>query len=474
MSKRGRLQRSFLLAVCLSLFAAWGEPGRGPEETVPFLSPGLLGARVDLPAERFVPAPAQMARASWIRSRSDPWTPRTGLQGGRGPAGGIYRQIAPSVAVVRTAEGYGTGFLVDAQGWVLTNQHVIAGAETDPGTGSQRVALYWGRWEEGRMSLVQPAAAALVYKESAEKDLALLKVVQGALNPDGPRPPRLAAAPPVPGALCVAIGHPRAGMFWTVRECQVSAVGTWPRDMVETMLPLLGSQAAEARSGLRPYELFPERKVVVSSCGLNPGDSGGPLLNEHGELIGVSYGIPLSDLRSGVTLDKFSYHVHVEEVSEFIASRPEAPLPHVPDPWPPAVAGSVADLDGDGQSDSLLFSLDGNAVTGFLLDLDQDSRPALPPASSFDRAGKDRWDFEVAVHLVPPRRVFFDLDGVQGIERVESDTDGDGRPDAALERGPAGWTRAAPRPEALSSEARFADKAMHRRLVKILDALGGS
>src|SRR4051794_30966656 len=42
----------------------------------------------------------------------------------------IYRRTKQSVVEIRTGEGEGTGFVIDAKGDIVTNQHVVSGADT--------------------------------------------------------------------------------------------------------------------------------------------------------------------------------------------------------------------------------------------------------------------------------------------------------------------------------------------------------
>src|SRR5207237_5600716 len=53
-------------------------------------------------------------------------------------------------------------------------------------------------------------------------------------------------------------------------------------------------------------------ETICSSCDLAPGDSGGPLLNKSGEVIGVTC----------FTLGKFALHVPVNDLREFVAHKP--------------------------------------------------------------------------------------------------------------------------------------------------------
>ena len=104
------------------------------------------------------------------------WRPRANPERQRdGDLAELYGRVAPAVVVVLTGEAHGTGFLVDPAGWVVTNQHVIAGAGVDPDSGSQVATVYLGGiGPDGVMRLDERGRPAFVYKASESKDLALL------------------------------------------------------------------------------------------------------------------------------------------------------------------------------------------------------------------------------------------------------------------------------------------------------------
>lgn len=74
----------------------------------------------------------------------------------------------------------------------------------------------------------------------------------------------------------------------------------------------------------------------VAACGINPGDSGGPLLDDKGELVAVTFAIPKGGTDQGISLDNFAYHVHLEEGLQ-----------------------AFYDTDGDGAIDLMISNPDG-------------------------------------------------------------------------------------------------------------------
>ncbi len=156
----------------------------------------------------------------------------------------------PSPLYERTIESLGSGFLVSADGFILTNEHVVEGAE------DVRVTLFSGEKYDAK-----------VMGTSKEVDLALLKI-------DGNDLPVsfLGNSDSIfIGEWAVAIGNP-FGFFLentepTVSCGVISAVGRNIRSQIED----------------RTY-----RDMIQTDAAINPGNSGGPLVNANGEVIGIN------------------------------------------------------------------------------------------------------------------------------------------------------------------------------------------
>ena len=108
----------------------------------------------------------------------------------------------PGPSIPRHEQSLGSGVIVSAKGYVLTNNHVIANAD------DIQVLLYDGR-----------VARARLVGADAETDLAVLKIDAGSLPVAD-----LTAPPPHPGDVALAIGNP-LGLNQTVTMGIVSAVG---------------------------------------------------------------------------------------------------------------------------------------------------------------------------------------------------------------------------------------------------------
>lgn len=387
----------------------------------------------------------------------------------RGPARKLYPKLAPATVVVYAGNGYGTGFVVDEEGWILTNSHVVEGTGVDPQTGARVTPVFLGRLRDGIMQVREEPIPAVVYKDSEAQDLALLKLkeVPEALSPLPTIP--LAEQTPVPGEDCVVIGHPRSGLLWTIRSGEVASIGTWPRDMIDTVLARLTLTGEDRRQLSQRLAEAQKRRVLLSTCGINPGDSGGPLVNNDGELIAVTFAIPSGGEEQQISLDKFSYHVHLNEVKAFLKDRPEQPPIHVPDVWPPALLSMLADQDEDGTPETWLFGLkEDQAPSGLLFDLDQDSPADFQPEFVDDPEKRETWDFEFAVQNVPFTRTFYDTDNDGETDVILTNTNDSPDAEVILRDRDGTWTVSPEEDLLMVDPFLFEDSYLQRRLAEMM------
>ena len=165
----------------------------------------------------------------------------------------LIDHVRPSVVQVRSGgRGNGTGVIWRASGAILTNDHVVAHA-------NGRIEVLFS---DGR------ALAATVGARNADLDLALLEVPAG----DLPAAAVGDSAQLRVGELVFAVGHPW-GQPWVVTAGIVSGLGE---------VPVRGSSGPGAAGGERMAQ------YVRSDVRLAPGNSGGPLLNARGEVIGIN------------------------------------------------------------------------------------------------------------------------------------------------------------------------------------------
>src|SRR3989441_7499884 len=142
--------------------------------------------------------------------------------------------------------GLGSGVIINGRGYVLTNFHVIKGAD------AVTVRLSSKREYRGRIIGTDPKTDLAVVRFEPEGELAVATLG----NSDALRV----------GEWAIAIGNP-FGLDQTVTVGVVSATG-------------------RADVGIASYENF-----IQTDASINPGNSGGPLVNLHGEVIGINTAI---------------------------------------------------------------------------------------------------------------------------------------------------------------------------------------
>jgi putative serine protease PepD len=160
----------------------------------------------------------------------------------------VADQVMPSVVTVRVAGAIGSGFVVSADGYVITNDHVVEGADE-----TLSVAFSDG----------STASATLVGRDP-ESDVAVIKVARPNLTPvqlgDSDQ---IAVGDPV-----LAFGSPLA-LVNTVTQGIVSALD-------RTI------QAGEPGGTTRYYA------AIQTDAAVNQGNSGGPLVDAAGRVVGVN------------------------------------------------------------------------------------------------------------------------------------------------------------------------------------------
>jgi serine protease Do len=214
-----------------------------------------------------------------IRTRS----PRRGRAGG-GPGGGMLEEFFQQQPGLRRAperqqdlpdaQGAGSGFIIDKNGFVLTNNHVIEDA-----TG---IEIFLFGMDES-----EPGLPAKVVGRDKLTDSALLQITELPKNP-------LSEAKfgdsqlMQPGDWVMAIGNP-FGFSNTVTVGVVSAVGrTDPQ--------------------LRPVD-GRDLEMIQTDAAINRGNSGGPLLNVRGEVVGINTAI-VSDQGGNIGIG-FAVPIHI-------------------------------------------------------------------------------------------------------------------------------------------------------------------
>jgi S1-C subfamily serine protease len=169
----------------------------------------------------------------------------------------IYQRVAPAVVYIETENGSGSGFVVDHNGHIVTNNHVIDGA--------QNIEVVFADGTRG---------AGTVIGRDVDADVAVLTV-------DVPSDKLTAvelgdSSTVAVGEYAIAIGNP-FGLKNTMTVGIVSGLGrTLPSDRT----------APGSNQGA-----YSNPNVIQTDAAINPGNSGGPLLDSHGRVIGINAAI---------------------------------------------------------------------------------------------------------------------------------------------------------------------------------------
>ena len=160
----------------------------------------------------------------------------------------IANKTLPSVVMLKNERGLGSGFVLDNNGLVITNRHVVSGGDKE-----FQITGEGGIKTEGRVIYVD-----------RKLDFALVR----ANGLKGTKPlPICYATYPSPGQSVVALGSPE-GLAGTVTRGIVSAV-RYPTGDLE---------------GVAPNYVT----LIQTDASISPGNSGGPLVNNKGEVIGIN------------------------------------------------------------------------------------------------------------------------------------------------------------------------------------------
>ena len=165
----------------------------------------------------------------------------------------IYDLIVPSVVEIRAtgniAEGRGSGFIWDDHTHIVTNHHVVSGAD--------EITVVFANGAQFEAGIIG---------SDPDSDLAVLGLVNNNVMTAPPSTPLGDSSEVRPGHVAVAIGSP-FGQEFTITSGIISAIGR------------------TIQSGNSQFSI---PRVIQTDAPINPGNSGGPLLNRTGEVIGVN------------------------------------------------------------------------------------------------------------------------------------------------------------------------------------------
>jgi S1-C subfamily serine protease len=223
------------------------------------------------------------------------------------------RKVSPAVVVIQSrsgsgagANGVGSGFIFDPRGWILTNRHVVQGAD------QLQVQLHDTRVFD-----------AHVYGIDTLTDLAIIKIDASSL----PIAPIGSSASLEPGQLAIAIGNP---------------LGTFENTVTTGVVSGLGRQITAGDAGQATSEQL--NNLIQTDAAINPGNSGGPLVNSAGQVIGINtavsqeaqgigFAIPVNYAKpimaqalAGKTLVRPWIGVYYQPVTKLVAQEKHLPV----------------------------------------------------------------------------------------------------------------------------------------------------
>jgi S1-C subfamily serine protease len=181
-------------------------------------------------------------------------------------AGRIYEQLSPGVVTVLSVfgdtaslledggeGGQGSGFVLDGQGYIATNAHVVTAENSD----TQRAQQVFVEFSDGNR------VPAQIVGTDPNADVALLKV-----------PPEGLSLTPLPlgSSAAIKVGEPVAAIGSPFGEKQSLSVGV----------------VSAIDRNIRSLTRFGIGNAIQTDAAINPGNSGGPLLDAKGRVIGVN------------------------------------------------------------------------------------------------------------------------------------------------------------------------------------------
>lgn len=212
-------------------------------------------------------------------------------------------RVAEAVVQIQTASGLGSGFIINKLGYVITNQHVIAG--------EREITVVVYRKKPGGLEK-QAFTKVKIIAMNGFLDLAILQIDDPAVE-SLPFVPLGDSDSLTQGQGVFAIGSP-LGLERSVSQGIVSI------------------KARE--SGGRWY--------IQSTTQINPGNSGGPLFNGRGEVVGVNNmkvaGMGVEGLGFSIPGNVLKLFLKNRDAFAFDPRNPNAGFRYLPPPAPPATA----------------------------------------------------------------------------------------------------------------------------------------
>ena len=202
-------------------------------------------------------------------------------------AGGVYNQNVDAVVLIScqvagtsyfgqttTGTSTGTGFIITEDGYVVTNYHVVEGAS--------KIFVNTHEGEE---------FAAVLVGQDKTNDVAVLKMEDAANLP------------------CVTLG---SSTDLAVGD-QVVAIGNPLGDLTSTLT--VGYVSAKDRDVTTEG---PTINMIQTDAAINSGNSGGPLFNMKGEVVGITTAKYSGSSSSGATIEGIGFAIPIDDVASMI------------------------------------------------------------------------------------------------------------------------------------------------------------
>jgi serine protease Do len=272
----------------------------------------------------------------------------------------VYKLASPAVVSIQSSRGSGSGSIIDPKGLILTNAHVVRGVTT------VNVTLSDKREFRG-----------VVISSSNNPDLAVIRL--DGVTENLPTIQIATSGGIQVGQRAFAIGNPFGRFAGTLTTGIISRIDL-------------------------------DRKLLQTDAALNPGNSGGPLLNSRGELVGVNTAIfTTSSANSGIGLA-----IEVDTVKKFIAA---------------ARNGTIANNSTPVTAVAKEITLDGRAIAAILTSSDS----TLPDGSyykayQFQGQAGQSLVIEMRGSSIDSYLVLFDVNG----RKVAEDDDSGGGKNARI------------------------------------------
>ena len=211
------------------------------------------------------------------------------------PAKEVYKKISPSVVVVFASETTtaGAGSIISKDGLILTNAHIVVDSETEKPYSEIRLFIKPANLTGIAKTDLTKYAKAVVLSYSNKLDLALLKIdrIPSSMN-------IIEMADPLEikiGEEVVAIGHPEQGGFWSLTYGRISG-------------------------SFKDYGGISGKDMYQTDTSVNRGNSGGPLLDRRGYMVGVNSKIARLG-RGGLAITGVNFAIKTSVVRKWLAKN---------------------------------------------------------------------------------------------------------------------------------------------------------